>query len=568
MCAWRNAYFVVVRQNHEVDSSDVAAAPRSETALRSAAAANQREAMSGATRSAGSARPRLTLAFIAACALAVPLLHGLASASPVLTTANTPYAGISPGGVNMASGELILVMHPDLMLDGPMPLSFGRYYASMLAREGLASGHMGPNWLGTYDWRISFGANGVDVITNEGQDIQFQPLPGGSWGLVHPTDHAYALTIAATGIQFTDPVARRAYVFDASSGQLAQILDEHGNALTLTYSGSQLFHVADGLGRVLTFTHDPLGMLSSVSDGTRSVSFTYQGGVLAGVTDAAGHPWTYAYAPEGSFPALLAAAIEPLGNAPVTQAYDPLGRVALQQDAASGVATYAYDSPVGNTFTDPLSHAWTYLHDSQNRLATLLDPGSMPWSYQYDALGRLSSAARPLSDATTFTYDLASGYPSGIGFADATSIHWSYTPHPVGGATFFDLASTQYPDLTSSSCARDAAGNLIDLTDRGGFHWLATYNSRGQILTSTNPATGSNALTYDPLGRIATSSDPAGNVITYGYDDFSRLVSVGHADLSSHTYAYDAMDRLTGMTDERGKTWSFDLDANGRLTTE
>ena len=524
--------------------------------------------MSGATRSPRLARPRLTLVWVAACALAVPLTHGIALATPVTTTANTPHAGISPGGVNMATGELILVMRPDLALDGPMPVTFGRYYGSMLVREGLAMGHLGPNWLGTYDWRIRFGATGPDVITDEGQDIQFQPLPGGSWGLVHPTDHAYVLTSAGTGLRFTDPVSRRVHVFDGDSGRLMQILDEHGNALTLTYVGGMLSQVSDGMGRGLTFGYDPLGMLSSVSDGTRNVSFNYQAGALAGVTDASGHPWTYAYAPESTFPALLAAVIEPLGNAPLTQSYDPLGRVASQQDAASGVATYAYDLPTGSVFTDPLSQTWTYMHDPLNQLVSVMGPQPLPWMYQYDVLGRLSSATRPLGDATTFEYDPASGYPSGVGFPDATSIHWSYSSHGVGGATFFDLASTQYPDLTSSSCVRDAAGNLTDFTDRGGFHWQATYNSRGQILTSTNPATGANTLTYDPQGRVATSSDPAGNVTTYGYDEFSRLTSMTHADLSMRAYAYDAMDRLTGETDERGKTWSSDLDANGRITTE
>src|SRR5262249_9968331 len=154
----------------------------------------------------------------------------------------------------------------------------------------------------------------------------------------------------------------------------------------------------------LTFSYDPFGSLSSVSDGARSVSFGYQAGVLSGVTDAAGQPWTYTYAQESSFPALLTAAIEPLGNAPIHESYDPLGRVVSQLDAASGVATYAYDLPTGNVFTDPLSHAWTYLHDSQNRLVTLIDPNSSSWSFQYDALGRLSGASRPLSDATTYEY--------------------------------------------------------------------------------------------------------------------------------------------------------------------
>src|SRR5262245_53363113 len=110
--------------------------------------------MSVAWRFPRSAPVRLTLAFAASCLLAPLPPIGDASASPITSAANIPHAGVSPGGVNMATGELILVMRPDLVLEGPMPLTFGRYYASMLAREGLAAGHMGPNWLGTYDWQF------------------------------------------------------------------------------------------------------------------------------------------------------------------------------------------------------------------------------------------------------------------------------------------------------------------------------------------------------------------------------------------------------------------------------
>src|SRR5262245_36792939 len=282
-----------------------------------------------------------------------------------------------------------------------------------------------------------------------------RPLPAGPGWLVEPREpHGSCLRAGSvgTGFQFTDPVARRSYLFDAATGRLMQILDEHGNALTLSYVGGQLSQVSDGLGRALAFGYDPLGFLSSVSDGTRSVSFAYAGGVLTGATDAAGHPWSYAYDAAAGFPGLLTAVTEPLGNAPVLQGYDALGRVATQTDAANGAAAYAFDTPLGNTFTDPLGNTWKYLHDTQNRLVTLLDPGSLPWSFAYDALGRLSSVTRPLSDATTFDYDPASGYPSAVGFADGTSIHWSYSPHAAGGATFFDLAGTLYPDLSSSSC--------------------------------------------------------------------------------------------------------------------
>src|SRR5262245_40033192 len=41
---------------------------------------------------------------------------------PERSAANLPFSGISPGGVNMATGELILVMRPDLYLNGPIPV--------------------------------------------------------------------------------------------------------------------------------------------------------------------------------------------------------------------------------------------------------------------------------------------------------------------------------------------------------------------------------------------------------------------------------------------------------------
>lgn len=96
----------------------------------------------------------------------------------------------------MATGEIIVVCRPDLALDGPMPVIFGRYYASMLGREGLASGRMGPNWLGTYDWKLNLGVSTADVITGAGRDVKFQmPPAGGPWMLVSPLDQAY---VAAT----------------------------------------------------------------------------------------------------------------------------------------------------------------------------------------------------------------------------------------------------------------------------------------------------------------------------------------------------------------------------------
>ena len=504
----------------------------------------------------------------AAALLGILALAPAALATPITSAANIPHSGISPGGVDMSTGEIIIVCRPDLAIDGPIPLSFSRYYASMLAREGLASGHMGPNWLGTYDWLLNVAGTTADVITNGGQDIKFQmPPAGGPWTLVSPLDHAFTLTFTGGTYRFTDPIARRVYLFSGAPLQLTQIFDEHGSSLTLTYTGGRVTQVSDGLGRVLQLTYDPFaGMLSSVTDGTRSVIYSYTGTTLTGFTDAAGQHWSYAYLSPGPFPALLTGSGEPAGNTPIQNGYDAAGRVVTQSDAAGGVAHYAWDGPGGNTFTDPLGHLWTYLHDAQSRLTSFTDPGSQLWSRSYDASGRLASETRPLGDVTSYSYDAASSYPASVGFADGSAFHWSYGTHPAGGATFFDLASIQFPDLTTESFTRDGAGNPTNITDQGSFHWQGTYNSRGQILTRTNPASGVTHYSYDTAGRLTSMMDPAGNVTRYSYDALSRLIALAPDDTSSTTWGYDALGNTTSATDERGKTSSYAYDANGRLT--
>jgi len=502
---------------------------------------------------------------IAAIAEAAP---AASSATVVTSAANIPYSGISPGGVNMATGELILVMRPDLRIDGPMPLVFRRYYASMLAREGLASGHLGPNWLGTYDWSLSVATPFVTIVTNRGQKIQFQQSPVGGWDLVSPTDEKYRLAFVGGVWRLTHPGLRTLFLFDGTSHLLTQILDEHGNSLHMSYSAGLLSQVSDGREHALTFSYGTSGFLTLVSDGTRSVSYAYTGGLLSGAMDAGGQTWTYAYSTASPIQGLLTGVMEPLGNSPLTQIYDPLGRVISQTDALSGLAIYSYDAPTGSLYTDPLANAWTYLHDSQNRLSTLTDPASEPTSFAYDPLGRPSMVTRPLGDMTSFAYDPASGYQSMVSFADGTAINQVYSTHLVAGATLFDLSTAGYPDGTTENYARDSAGNLMDFMDRGGFHWTGTYNSRGQILTATNPSSGVTTFTYDPQGRPATASDNAGNMSSFTYDALSRITQVTWPDATHRSYAYDNLDGLTSLTDERGKAWSYAYDANERLMTQ
>jgi len=506
------------------------------------------------------------LASLAACSIllaAADLVH----ATPITSAANLPFSVHSPGGVNMATGELILVLEPDLDLGGPMPLRFGRYYASFLAREGVTSGPLGPNWLGTYDVHLSITGSNATFVTNRGEAIRFTQNPVGNWDLTSPTYANFKLDIVGGKWRITDPIEGNLYFFDGTTWLLTLIQDGHGTTLGLVYGvGSNLLsQVSDGLGRQLNFSYDAGGHLTQVSDGLRYVSYAYTGGLLTGMTDAAGHPWTYAYQapPEPDFGALVAVT-EPLGNTPMTQSYDGFGRVVSQLDALSHLASYSYDLPTGNMFTDPLGESWHYQHDALGRLTGITDPAGGPSSYSYDSQGRLASMSRPLGDVTSFVYDGGSGFLSTLTLGDGSAFHFTYSSHLFGSAKFWDLASETFADGAIESYARDGLGNLTNLTDRGGFHWTATYNSRGQVLTSTNPAGGVTTNTYDFAARLATRRDNAGNTAAYGYDGLGRLTQVTWPGGATRSYAYDNLDRLTLLTDERGKPWGETYDANGR----
>jgi len=511
---------------------------------------------------------RCTFLAVAALCTILSAYPELSIATPLTSAANIPFSGISPGGVDMATGEIIIVCRPDLDLDGPFPLVFTRYYASMLAREGLASSHLGPNWLGTYDWTLSIVGSNATLVTNEGAAIRFMQGVGGGWNLTSPTYAKFKLDLVGGAWRVTNPIDRRVYFFDGTTWLLTSILDERGNTLSLSYgSGGRLAQVSDGLGRMLSFSYDGVGELTQITDGTRSVRYSYTGGTLTGVTDAGAHPWSYAYAP-GAIAGLLTGVTEPLGNTPVTQMFDPSGRVMSQMDAMGGPVNYQYDTPSGNIFTDPMGNPWTYQHDSGGRLTSLTDPIGGPHSYMYDALGRLQSASRPLGDATSFLYDVSSGYPSDVQFADGSTAHWTYGSHLVSGATLFDVSSVSFPDGASESYTRDANGDITDLLDRGGFHWLGTYNARGELLTWLNPTGGNTTLTYDAQGRLSTHQDNVGNVTGFTYDGLSRLTQITWPDLTHRNYGYDALDALLTLTDERGKAWGYGYDADERLVSE
>lgn len=484
--------------------------------------------------------------------------------SPFISWINRLAAGKVGHPVSTLTGELFDVLPPDLSLDGPMPLVFGRCYAAFLKKDGLLAGRLGDNWLHNFEMTLAVTAsNTVNVAGQFGRFIQFTNTAG-SFALIGRQDVAFQLATNGGNYVLGDPRSQRLYTFDGS-GKLISIADGHGNTQTLTYSGNLLTNVADGLGRALTFQYNGSGQLTNVSDGTRAVAFTQSGNNLASARSPLGFVTTYAYDLGNTNSGLMTAATLPIGNQPFTQVFDAQGRVVSQTATGSNVWSLNFNGAT-TTVTNPLGNIVQDVHTATGELSSYQDEAGQTLPLGSNAKGQRTLVTDRLGRGTGIAYHAPSGKPSALTNADGTLTLFSYAPRTNNGVVFYDLSQVTYPDGVSEGFTYDANGNVMTRADRAGKVFAFSYNARGQVLTATNPLGGVLTLTYDGAGRLATRMDSDTGLTTYQYDSLHRLTNVIHPDSSTLRTTFDADDRLTSITDERTNTTQFSYDANGRLT--
>jgi YD repeat-containing protein len=199
-----------------------------------------------------------------------------------------------------------------------------------------------------------------------------------------------------------------------TSGQISSWSNAAGALVSFTYGGGTLTTVTNATtGRHLSLSYTG-NLISSVSDGPRTVSYSYVNGALTSFTDALGQNTTYAYDTSGTQDTAghLTQVFYPSHptNPYVTNFYDTLGRVKQQTDA-NGNLTQGFfagsrteiDVPAGNRhvwYNDPFGDVTTEIQDygpaPHLNVATL---------NAYDAQHSLLTTTMPEGDAVTFSYD-------------------------------------------------------------------------------------------------------------------------------------------------------------------
>jgi len=470
--------------------------------------------------------------------------------------------------VNTRSGELFETQPADLNLGGPLPVFLQRYYASHMQREGFVTSALGNNWQHNYDIRLTQDSTNITVAFKRGRILFFED-DGAGWNLIRHATVPFRLVESGNDFILGDPRVNFLYTFD-TNGLLTSVEDGRGNQHQLAYNGEQLATVGDGLGRQLTFSYNPDGLLTNVSDGTRSVQYTYVHSNLTAFVDAGGRTTTYSYASDTNFPGLLTAKIQPEGNAPFVQQYDPEGRVVSQADANANTTTFEYAIFGATIIEDPLAFTRVHSHDGRGRLTAISDEMGNALLQFYgqftDPPGRPITIRDRNGNDIDLEYHQPSGKPAEIDPDGLPRTQFGYAGRNLSGIDFFDLSQVTHGDNTVDFFFYDPLGNLVRWTDRAGNDWAYAYDGNGRLVSATNPLGGVATFTYDGNARLASSTDDDVGVTTYAYDALNRLTNVVHPDGSSTTFEYDDLNRLTGRVDERGNPLQLAYDGNGRLT--
>jgi YD repeat-containing protein len=233
-------------------------------------------------------------------------------------------------------------------------------------------------------------------------------------------------------------------------------------------------------------------------------------------------------------------------------------------------AFFVYDGNEKLThLTDTNGIVTNYTYDSNgNMLTRVMDPGSghlgLTTSWTYDGANNVLTVTNPATIVTKYTYDTPT-----TGNV-VTAIHNYKSGDPTNSDTNVTTSDTY-----------DSYGEVLTTTDALGVVTKYTYDGYGDTLTATeNYQSGgasddhtnvTTSATYDDLGEQMTSTNALGIVTATVYDirgnvqqTTENYQSGGSTDAQTNVktqYGYDALDRQATMNDG-SRSYTYDLAGN------
>jgi RHS repeat-associated protein len=473
--------------------------------------------------------------------------------------------------VNSITGEVV-VQQRDFTVEGRLPLTWDRYYAS----HDPFVGALGRGWQCPADIRVEFLRDGEQfgaAVYFPDHATAFDGFPGRpGWSeRCYDRQHGHALYIqddkavirTRLGIEydFLLPEAGLEQVPEVGSGDrplsagVSRISDLNGNAwrverdARLHVSGPALRFVEEAghasTGRVVEcFRGDVGGCIGRVvlqhgQGGTHPLVRYRQSevGTLTSVDDALGKAYGFGY---GDAYQMVRHTDRNGLSFYYTHALHDDGVWRVERAwGDGGLYDYAftYDPEHLETrFTDSLGHATVLQYNDRQWPVARIDGTGAVRSYQYDGRGRTSAEIDPAGNVTRWEYD-----------------------------RYGNLVSHTLPDRSVVRTRYDDHHRPILVTDPEGGAWQQTWDERGNLLKQVTPSGSETSFGYDVRGQLVQVRDAARQITTLSYDRFGYLASLIDALGRTTHFAHDMRGNLIRHEAPGEKPATYVWDAKDRL---
>ncbi len=554
-----------------------------------------------------------------------------------------PTSGYADDPVNTATGNFLEV-ETDLAFPGAAgALTLSRCYNSFDRTEHA----FGPGWSSICDAGLTFDeTDGLARFTlPDGRQINFPRLgegwdravgeslwlnrageSDGSNDLVVTGDDGswWRLTSAGTLLAYgTGPRESRSFisVLRDEAGRVSRLEHARGQWISLTWTDSSdvqrvaAAHSADG--RAITYRYDTSEQLTSAArpDGTRTYRWN-DDGLITAVVDADGvveventydtdGRVTFQRSPFGRttryvyLPGRTTVVSDEDGTRSNTWLHDERGRLIGVVDADEQRQSTSYDR-WGNRVLQTERDGATTVHeyDARGRQVRTVTPSGADLTYGYDDLDRVTTVVTEQGAVTEYTYEGQQRNPSTIldpegglsrlvwadglltEIVDPTDVvvRFSYdsrgdlvgTSNALGNTARLErdalgrvVAAITPSDHTTTYTWDPVSGELAERRNPDGGVWRYEYTAAGRLAATVDPLGARTSVEYGPHGQEAMTVDPLGRAITRQLDDLGNLASVELPDRSRWEFTHDALSRLTATTDPTGGTWGQEYDLAG-----
>lgn len=404
-------------------------------------------------------------------------------------------------------------------------------------------------------------------------DGSFVPPPGVNMTLVKNANNSFTLTK-----RHGDTLA-----FD-SDGRLTTITNTNGMGKNFTYIGDHLNTITDAFNRTLTY-HWTGGSISSIGDGSRTISFNYDSGNLTSYTDPEAKTWTYHYDADHRMDWRK----DPQSRMIIKNFYDSQNRIITQysmgdatriwQFSWSGflnveenpnhaLTSYAYDDRgrsivVGNA----LNEANSLAYDGQDRIYASTTPKNEVTYCVWNADNNLIGTIDPIEKTTSYLYDSSLDLRSSFD-KRLKETNYTYTNHQINTVTDPLGHQTTYNYYLSGSFK----GLLKEVIDAEQKKTKYEYDNWGTVKKITDQDQKTRQFTNNSQGDVITASDGENRTVTNTYNNrrqllTSTLPTIPNEPASTITNLYDESGNLQQVTDAKSNVTQFTYNALGQNIT-